>query len=110
MPGFCCDDKEATVGVEPTNKAFAEPCLTTWLRRQERAGDGIRTRDLLLGKETFYLLNYTRVHVLIYHKSFFLQVAVWGLGHIWGKRARMSFKCTLERSGRSRRVGCGGWV
>jgi hypothetical protein len=28
---------KATVGIEPTNKAFAEPCLTTWLRRQERA-------------------------------------------------------------------------
>ena len=26
-----------------------------------RAGDGTRTHDLLLGKETFYRLNYTRV-------------------------------------------------
>ena len=25
------------------------------------AGDGIRTRDLLLGKQTFYQLNYTRI-------------------------------------------------
>jgi hypothetical protein len=25
-----------------------------------RAGDGTRTHDLLLGKETFYQLNYTR--------------------------------------------------
>lgn len=25
-----------------------------------KAGDGIRTHDLLLGKETFYQLNYTR--------------------------------------------------
>ncbi len=24
---------EAEVGIEPTHKAFAEPCLTTWLLR-----------------------------------------------------------------------------
>ena len=28
---------EARVGIEPTNAAFAEPCLTTWLPRRERA-------------------------------------------------------------------------
>jgi hypothetical protein len=27
---------------------------------ENRAGDGARTRDLLLGKEVFYQLNYTR--------------------------------------------------
>ena len=26
-----------------------------------RAGDGIRTHDLLLGKETFYQLNHARI-------------------------------------------------
>ena len=26
-------DLEARVGIEPTHKAFAEPCLTTWLPR-----------------------------------------------------------------------------
>ncbi len=37
--GFCnslqkCNLKlEAEVGIEPTNEAFAEPCLTTWLPR-----------------------------------------------------------------------------
>src|SRR5438874_10805732 len=25
---------EARVGIEPTNAAFAEPCLTTWLHRR----------------------------------------------------------------------------
>src|SRR2546425_335929 len=35
----CCkcfsinNDLEARVGIEPTNAAFAEPCLTTWLPR-----------------------------------------------------------------------------
>src|SRR6185503_6737249 len=28
---------EARVGIEPTNAAFAEPCLTTWLPRREAA-------------------------------------------------------------------------
>ena len=47
---------EASRGFEPLSEGFADPCLTTWPRRQlkTRAGDGIRTHDLLLGKETFY--------------------------------------------------------
>gem|GEM_PF-2968335 len=28
-----CFKLEARVGIEPTNAAFAEPCLTTWLPR-----------------------------------------------------------------------------
>ena len=27
---------EARVGIEPTDEAFAEPCLTTWLPRLQR--------------------------------------------------------------------------
>lgn len=27
-------EMEARVGIEPTNAAFAEPCLTTWLPRR----------------------------------------------------------------------------
>ena len=27
---------EAEVGIEPTHKAFAEPCLTTWLLRLQK--------------------------------------------------------------------------
>ena len=26
---------EATIGFEPMNEGFADPCLTTWLRRRE---------------------------------------------------------------------------
>jgi hypothetical protein len=29
---------EARVGIEPTNAAFAEPCLTTWLPRPNQGG------------------------------------------------------------------------
>ena len=29
---------EAEVGIEPTNGAFAEPCLTTWLLRHSKSG------------------------------------------------------------------------
>jgi hypothetical protein len=32
-------DLEARVGIEPTHKAFAEPCLTTWLPRHFRCGN-----------------------------------------------------------------------
>ena len=47
---------EATSGFEPLNGGFADPCLTTWLRRHLFYGaeDEIRTRDILLGKEAFY--------------------------------------------------------
>ena len=37
-------EMEARVGIEPTHKAFAEPCLTTWLPRRPveegKAGQG----------------------------------------------------------------------
>ena len=32
-----CLELEARVGIEPTHKAFAEPCLTTWLPRRSIA-------------------------------------------------------------------------
>src|SRR5439155_945200 len=33
LRSFNCLGLEARVGIEPTNAAFAEPCLTTWLPR-----------------------------------------------------------------------------
>ena len=46
---------EATTGVEPVIAILQTAALTTWLRRPENgAGDGIRTRDIQLGKLTLY--------------------------------------------------------
>jgi hypothetical protein len=48
---------EAAVRIELTNTGFADPRLTTWLRRHEMnvgAGNGIRTRDPDLGKVVLY--------------------------------------------------------
>ena len=54
---------KATTGFEPVNRDFADPRLSSWLRRPiimlpwlifNGAEDEIRTRDLFLGKETFY--------------------------------------------------------
>ena len=49
--------------------------LTTWVplhKRKQRAGDGFRTHDLLLGKQTFYQLNYARKLKLIIPLTFVL--------------------------------------
>ena len=46
-------DSNRRIGVLQT------PALTSWPRRHG-AEEGIRTLDLLLGKETFYQLNYFR--------------------------------------------------
>ena len=51
---------EAAVRIELTNTGFADPRLTTWLRRHGTlgmsagAGNGIRTRDPDLGKVVLY--------------------------------------------------------
>ena len=42
---------EAKVGIEPTDEAFAEPCLTTWLPRRERA----HTLDFFYASRKFQL-------------------------------------------------------
>jgi hypothetical protein len=47
-------DLEATTGFEPVIRVLQTLALTTWPRRRIGAGDGIRTRDLLLGKEMLY--------------------------------------------------------
>ena len=49
--------QEATVGIEPTIGVLQTPALPLGyvaMGRLRGAGDGIRTHDLLLGKETFY--------------------------------------------------------
>ena len=56
-PGKADRTREATVGLEPTVGVLQTPALTTWLRRrgvEQGAEDGIRTRDVLLGKEMLY--------------------------------------------------------
>ena len=62
--GAVAGRKEAATGFEPMNSDFADRCLTTWLRRRTPfritvnqvtgAGNGIRTRDINLGKVTLY--------------------------------------------------------
>ena len=61
-PGNGASHGQAAAGIEPANKDFADPCLTTWLRRREQAGaeNGIRTRDPQLGKLLLYQLSYFR--------------------------------------------------
>ena len=47
---------EAALGIEPRYRGFADLRLTTWLRRLKKfgAGNGIRTRDINLGKVALY--------------------------------------------------------
>ena len=57
---------EATPGLEPGNKGFADLCLTTWLcrrkliykkNRKNEADYGARTRHLDLGKVALYRMS-----------------------------------------------------
>ena len=45
---------EVPPGFEPGNKGFADLCLTAWRWYHYGAEDGIRTRDIYLGKVTLY--------------------------------------------------------
>ncbi len=54
--------KKAAVGIEPTNKGFADLCLTTWLRRRvERGREKSEGRKLgfnfLLSPFAFFFLE-----------------------------------------------------
>ncbi len=47
---------EATAGIEPANGGFADPCLTTWLRRlagRKTAPPAFRPKWLAIGKRRF---------------------------------------------------------
>src|SRR5947208_13346438 len=39
-------DFEAGAGIEPANRGFADPDLTTWLPRHEKANGSVGARDL----------------------------------------------------------------
>ena len=52
---FESDKVEVPPGFGPGNKGFADLRLTTWLwHRSDGAVDGIRTRDIHLGKVALY--------------------------------------------------------
>ena len=53
--GFLSSNKmEATTRIELVIAILQTAALATWLRRLIGAGDGIRTRDIQLGKLTLY--------------------------------------------------------
>ncbi len=65
LTDFLCLE-EATTRLELVMRVLQTLALPTWPRRRDvvfRAGNGIRTRDLLLGKETFYQLNHARITI-----------------------------------------------
>jgi len=52
---FTLEMMEATTRIELVIAVLQTAALTTWLRRRDDgAGDGIRTRDIQLGKLTLY--------------------------------------------------------
>ncbi len=53
--GEWCLVQEATAGIEPANRGFADPCLTTWLRRHflMQAPPACRPMRLAIGKRRF---------------------------------------------------------
>src|SRR3989475_8287878 len=59
--------REAPVGIEPTNRGFADLCLTTWLRRRGRQKSpkhlGFST------PQSFHQLCGPRQHLLILHRK-----------------------------------------
>ena len=91
--GYC--HSEASRGFEPLSEGFADPCLTTWPRRLVvvmtrmriadstignphcRAGDGIRTHDLLLGKETYYHCTTPAFPALLYARVPRHRIELW---------------------------------
>jgi hypothetical protein len=52
--------KKAAVGIEPTNKGFADLCLTTWLRRRKACrkdeGGGMKLRRAVKAALSFFIL------------------------------------------------------